>query len=211
VVEQVVVQSGQAVVEAALAEEGELDRDDLRRLSRVFVGRAMAKAEAAAASLVGFSVALKRPLAAIGAPAATYYPAVAERLGSRLVIPPHAAVCNAVGAVAGSVMQSVTALITAPEEGRYRVHLPSGLRDFKALAQADAYAEAEAMRLAETQAVAAGAATVEVKLSRRERAAEMAGGKEIFVDREITATAIGRPQLAGDRRGAGTLGAVEEG
>lgn len=94
-------------------------------------------------------------------------------------------------------MQSVTALITAPEEGRYRVHLPSGVRDFKTLAEADAYAEAEARRLAESQAEAAGAAAVEVKLSRHERAAEVAGGKDIFVDREITATAVGRPRLAG--------------
>jgi N-methylhydantoinase A/oxoprolinase/acetone carboxylase beta subunit len=196
VVERVVVQSGQAVVEAALAEEGELSGDDLRRLGRVFVGRAMTEGDGAAASLVGFSVTLKRPLAAIGAPAATYYPAVAERLGCRLVIPPHAAVSNAVGAVAGGVMQSVTALVTAPEEGRYRVHLASGVRDFTALSEADGYAETEALRLARSQAEAAGAATVEVELSRRERAAEVAGGKEIFVDREITATAFGRPRLA---------------
>ena len=156
----------------------------------------MAGGDGTAAPLVDFSVTLKRPLAAIGAPAATYYPAVAERLGCRLVIPPHAAVSNAVGAVAGGVMQSVTALVTAPDEGRYRVHLPSGVRDFTALSDADGYAETEALRLARSQAEAAGAATVEVELSRRERAAEVAGGKEIFVDREITATAFGRPRLA---------------
>ena len=36
-----------------------------------------------------------------------------------------AGVCNAVGAVAGGIMQSVSALISAPNEGLFRVHLPS--------------------------------------------------------------------------------------
>ncbi len=197
-VERVIVQSGRAVVEAALAEEGGLSADDRRRLGGIFVERALTPAAAEADPLVSFAVALKRPLAAIGAPAATYYPAVAERLDTRLVIPPHAAVTNAVGAVAGGVMQSVRLLITAPEEGCYRVHSPEGPEDFTSLEAADRHAEAAARRLAEAQARAAGAATVELELRRAERAAAVAGGKDIFVDREITATAVGRPRLAGD-------------
>ena len=66
------------------------------------------------------------PLAAIGAPVEAYYPTVAGRLNTRLVLPPFAGVCNAVGAVAGGIAQRVKLLVTQPEEGRFRLHLPEG-------------------------------------------------------------------------------------
>ncbi len=193
--ERVVVQSGQAIVEAALAEEGEMAADLRRRLAASFVGRAMERTEAS--RLVEFRAGLRRPLVAIGAPAATYYPEVARRLDTRLEVPPHAAVSNAVGAVAGGVLQTVTALITMPEEGRFRVHLPSGVKDFPGQAAAEAFAENEARHLAEAQARAAGAEAIETKTRRGERSAKMADGSEIFVDVEFVASALGRPRLGG--------------
>ncbi len=67
------------------------------------------------------SLTLHRPLVAIGAPVATYYPMVAERLHTRLCIPPHAEIANAIGAVVGSVMQTIRALVKPlPEEAGFR-------------------------------------------------------------------------------------------
>ena len=48
--------------------------------------------------------------------------------------------CNAVGAVVGGIVRTAQALITAPEEGRYRVHLPSQVSDFVSLEAAAAFA-----------------------------------------------------------------------
>ena len=82
---------------------------------------------------------LNAPLAAIGAPVGSYYPEIAKRLRTRLVIPPHADVSNAVGAVAGGVLQRVTATITQPQEGLFRAHLATGIKDFVNLEEAARY------------------------------------------------------------------------
>ena len=111
-------------------------------------------------------------------------------------MPPHAEVANAVGAVAAGVVQRIEALITAPEEGRYRVHLSSGLRDFSRLDGAAAYAAEEAKRLADAAAKRAGAGETEVKVARKDVVAEAADGRQVFFETRITATAFGRPALA---------------
>ena len=76
---------------------------------------------------------------AIGAPVGSYYPEIAKRLRTRLVIPPHADVCNAVGAVAGGVLQRASATITQPQEGLFRAHLATGIKDFINLEEAARY------------------------------------------------------------------------
>ncbi len=75
---------------------------------------------------------LATPLVAIGAPAEAFYPEVARRLGAQLVVPEHAAVCNAVGAVVGVVSE------TSRHSGQsglqwkvFRVHDPAGIREFR--------------------------------------------------------------------------------
>ena len=107
-----------------------------------------------------------------------------------------AGVANAVGAVASGVIQAAKALITAPDEQRFRVHMESGVQDFTELEAAVRYAEQEASQLAEAAARRAGAGEVRVKTWRGERIIPMPGGAEVFVDCEVTATAVGRPRLA---------------
>jgi N-methylhydantoinase A/oxoprolinase/acetone carboxylase beta subunit len=76
-------------------------------------------------------LALATPLVAIGAPVGAYYPEVARRLGAELSIPEHASVCNAVGAVAGVVSQTVEVLVNQPSFNLFRVH---DLKSFEKLA-----------------------------------------------------------------------------
>jgi N-methylhydantoinase A/oxoprolinase/acetone carboxylase beta subunit len=172
--ERVVVRSGEVLVDALLAEEGERPLE----------------------GLLAPSLGLTLPLVAVGAPAATYYPLLAGRLGVRQVVPPHAEVCNAVGAVAGGVSQRVKILVTAPGENCYRVHLPEGPRDLSDRTEALALARERARDLARDQALAAGAVAPETEEEVVERAAEVFGGDPIFVEAEVIATAAGRPRLA---------------
>jgi N-methylhydantoinase A/oxoprolinase/acetone carboxylase beta subunit len=139
---------------------------------------------------------LNRPLVAIGAPVATYYPAVAEALHTRLNIPPHAEVANAVGAVVGSVMQTVRALV-APlgEELGFRVHLSEEVRDFAELEPAVQYARQEASARAQALALRAGAASAQVSVTQRDHSAEVSGD-QLFLGSEVSATAAGRPRLS---------------
>ena len=60
---------------------------------------------AGAPSDLGCTLTLRRPLVAIGAPVAAYLPQTAASLHTELVIPHHAEVANAVGAVSGSIIQ----------------------------------------------------------------------------------------------------------
>jgi N-methylhydantoinase A/oxoprolinase/acetone carboxylase beta subunit len=200
VFEQVVVQSGKALAASALAEERAPLPGPGERLGELLVERALAgdgEDDAGDPPLLGAALVLGRPIVAIGAPAATYYPAVAARLGTRATVPPHAGVTNAVGAVASGVARTVKALITAPDDQRYRVHLASGVRDFPGLAPARDYAAAEARRLAAEQAREAGAGRIDVRVDEDERIVTGPAGDRIFVESEVVATAVGRPRLAG--------------
>jgi N-methylhydantoinase A/oxoprolinase/acetone carboxylase beta subunit len=194
--ERVVVRSGEVLVEALLAEEGERPLEAGKGPGRRLVARALQPKAARQADLLAPSLGLNLPLVAVGAPAGTYYPILAERLGVRQVVVPHAEVCNAVGAVAGGVSQRVKILVTAPGENCYRVHLPDGLRDFTDREAALALARETARDMARDQAITAGALAPETELEETERAAEVFGGDPIFVEAEVIATAVGRPRLA---------------
>lgn len=62
------------------------------------------------------------PLVAVGGPAAVFYPEVAKRLATPLVVPPHASVANAVGAAVGVVRARATVEITTSGSGVWRIH-----------------------------------------------------------------------------------------
>lgn len=202
IVEQVVKQSGEVILDAVFAETMTIARRDWGGLGNALVDRSLAPRThlngGASASLIDVAVGLTVPLAGIGAPVHSYYPAIAERLRTRLVIPRHAEVSNAVGAVAGGVMQQVTISITAPKDGLFRVHLPDGNRDFLSLETAAEHAiemaKASALALAER----AGAVDIQTRHDRRDKIFEQPGGLRLFIESEISAAAFGRPALAGD-------------
>jgi N-methylhydantoinase A/oxoprolinase/acetone carboxylase beta subunit len=195
IVEAVILQTGRAVVDAGLAAEDGSELAAGGPLGRRLVDRAVGPA-AGAGSLLTVSMKLGRRLVAIGAPVGSYYPEVARRLGTRLAIPEHAGVCNAVGAVAGGILQSVTALITAPSEGVFRVHLPTSNADFVDLDRAAAHAGAAATVLATERARAAGAGEVELRHRRSDKVHRDATGLQIFIESRIDVTAFGRPRVA---------------
>lgn len=195
VVRRVALQSGRAVVAAVLAEGFNLQLESFPAFSELFVDRAI-ESPAAGSDLFGVSLNLKRPLVAIGAPVATYYPDVAESLHTELVIPSHAEVANAVGAVVGSIMQSVRVLISPLDGGElFRVHCEDGVHDFHELEEAASFAVEAAKTRVEELARRAGASSVKVVADRKDHHA-MVAGEEFFVQSLVTATATGRPHLA---------------
>jgi N-methylhydantoinase A/oxoprolinase/acetone carboxylase beta subunit len=142
---------------------------------------------------------LRRPLVAIGAPVEAYMPRVAEQLHTELIIPPHAEVANAVGAVAGGVIQRLRVLISSLDGGeRFRLHLPDGVHDFVDLEQAVGYAQRVMSAHVEALARQAGADQVEVRIARTDRQARIAAGwgQEVYLGTELIFTAVGRPSPA---------------
>ena len=112
-------------------------------------------------------------------------------------MPTHAEICNALGAVAGGISQRVTVLVTSPAEGLYRVHGLDGVEDFRALDPAAARAGEIARAEAEARAEQAGAAEIRLQEARDDKVVTIAGSSEVFIESRITATAFGRPCLAG--------------
>jgi N-methylhydantoinase A/oxoprolinase/acetone carboxylase beta subunit len=194
VVEQAVRQSVAAILGTAFDQSLGVASDRMGALGELVMER-MAGGTASESPLVTLDMNLKRPLVGIGAPAATYYTEIARRLGAKLIVPPHADVCNAVGAVAGGVLQRVELLILQPTQGCFRVHLPDGVVDFKqldaAVERAEAAASSEVRRLAQE----AGAAEPEINIEREDKVVTTAG-TTLFIESRIRATAFGRPRLA---------------
>ncbi len=133
------------------------------------------------------------PLVGVGAPAASYYPAVAQGLGVRLVVPQHAEVANAVGAVLGQVAQRVHITVTQPVRGTFKVFTPDGPQDFRGLDAAIAQARALAAKEAHARALAAGALDPQVVFSQEDNQVNNDIDGNVFFEATVTATAWGRP------------------
>ncbi|MDH3519908.1 MAG: hydantoinase/oxoprolinase family protein [Myxococcales bacterium] len=200
VLEAVTQQSGRAILDALLAESSEHSLASGGRLGRALVDWFLSP-QRDPHLLFRPIFAIDRPLVAIGAPVATYYPSVAERLNVRLVVPPCAEVANAVGAAAAGVMQLVSILVSQPDERTFRVHLPDGIHDFTRLDDAYELASRSARDLARERAEEAGAVDIRIKEHRRETIVHSDWGENIFVEAIVKARALGRPRLVKSRRG----------
>jgi N-methylhydantoinase A/oxoprolinase/acetone carboxylase beta subunit len=145
--------------------------------------------------VVEVSLRLGVPVIGLGASAPTWYGAVGERLGCRMILPEHAGVANAIGAVAGQISQRAQALVSSPAEGRFVAHLTAGLEVFSTSEAALDAVEAALVAEASDRARAAGAVDLRVTVDRAVKAAEIEG-RQMFIEALVTATASGRPRVA---------------
>ena len=190
IVDALVDRSAEALLDAACDHDGH----SFAGLGRYLLRAATTSAER---SLVDFSVRLDRPVIGLGAPAPAYYPAVAARLGTRAVVPGHAGVANAVGAVVGGIRIQATGTIAAPDDGLYRVFAGASPRDFPDLETATAHARGMLEARAREGAVDAGARDVDLSVELRDDVA-VVEGRETLVERTVVAVASGRPRFAAD-------------
>lgn len=135
------------------------------------------------------------PVIGLGASAPAYYGAVGKRLNTRMILPEHAGVANAIGAVVGQVSMRAEVLVTQPVEGRFAVHLPGGIVNYAERDAALEAAEAACRDEASARARAAGAEEIRLTPSRdiQEVAIE---GRRMFIEARLGVTATGRPRIA---------------
>ncbi|HUS79767.1 MAG TPA: hydantoinase/oxoprolinase family protein, partial [Armatimonadota bacterium] len=145
---------------------------------------------------LGFAVRYGRPVVAIGAPAHVFLPPVGERLGCEVVVPEHAEVANAVGAVVSHVSVSQMVAIRPSEFDSFAVYAPGGRREFERLDEAINFASGEAEQVARTRALAAGAADPGVEVQVEHRLGRLATGEEQLIEVRVCATAWGHPLTA---------------
>ncbi|NOD31647.1 hydantoinase/oxoprolinase family protein [Ruegeria atlantica] len=192
IVDQLTEQTSLTLLEAAFDEEQVgfgLPSQDLAR--HVLTQRGLAQHR----GLLSLSAALNVDVVGLGASAPSYYPAVGERLHCRMILPEHAGVANAIGAVVGRLTLRRSGTVTSPVEGRYRVHLEDGPKDFAASEEALALLEKVLMSEAEGAVREAGAEDIRVIVDRDIKTARVEA-KDVFVEALITVEASGRPRVA---------------
>ncbi|MCD2178555.1 hydantoinase/oxoprolinase family protein [Rhizobium sp. C1] len=188
IVQRLTRQSSHAILEACLTDDGETGIEPAK-------SRAIARALDRQPGVVRFSLALDRPLIGLGASAPVYYPAIAEELSAPTVIPDHADVANAIGAVAGQIRETVTVFVTSPEEGIFLLNGSGETLRFVSETEALEAARARAAEHARSLAARSGLAEPHVELTEEADAAEIEGKRKL-VEARVRAVASGRPRVA---------------
>ncbi len=148
-----------------------------------------------ASGIARLKLSLDRPVIGLGASAGLHYAHLSDLLGTEVIVPDHADVANAVGAVVGQVRVAVEAHVSQPREGLFRVQAGPSLSDFTDEASALAQAEAETRHQAFRLASDAGAADAHVEIVRDLKVATIEGNRT-FIEATVTSIATGRPRIA---------------
>ena len=195
VIDQLTAQTVECLLEAAFDEDGGFDEqaETLARHPLTTAGLNRHR------GVVEVTLRLGVPVIGLGASAPSYYGAVGERLGCEMILPEHAGVANAIGAVVGQVSQRAQGLVSSPGEGRFTAHLPEGLQTFNTRDLALDTLQAALVAEATARAQAAGAADLRVTTTRDIREAQVEGNP-MFIEATVTVTASGRPRVAHETR-----------
>ena len=192
VVDRLTQQTVDCLLEAAFGEDagfaGQVP-EELARHPLAVAGMAQHR------GVVEVSLRLGVPVIGLGASAPSYYGAVGDRLGCRMILPEHAGVANAIGAVAGQISQRAQATVSSPAEGRFVAHLATGLEVFTTAAAALEAVEEALVIEASDRARQAGAVDLRVSVDREVKEVEIEG-RRMFIEAKVTATASGRPRVA---------------
>ena len=147
--------------------------------------------------VVRLSLTLGVPVIGLGASAPSYYPPLGPRLGTRMILPAHAGVANAIGAVVGQVSMTATGIVTAPGPGIFAAHLPDGPKRFATRDQALEALESHLITEARARARAAGVEEIRLSVARDISEIEIEG-QPMFIEAKLMVTAQGRPRIAVD-------------
>ena len=137
------------------------------------------------------------PLVAIGAPAQVLAQAAAEKLGAQLIVPEHAEVANAVGAISGVLTMQLEGSVLPLEYG-FAAHTPEECRSFNTLEEAREWLHTEMERLLEERIQEAhieGFALERTMLNNNQLGTLSTG--MVFLEYKLRAIAVGRPIFHG--------------
>ncbi|MEY1557213.1 hydantoinase/oxoprolinase N-terminal domain-containing protein [Yoonia sp. R2331] len=192
IVDQVTAQTVDCLLEAAFAE----DARDFDRTADVLATHPLTVAGLDRhQGIVETILRLGLPVIGLGASSASYYGPVGARLGTKMIVPDHADVANAIGAVVGQVRMQAEGTVTAPSAGRFVAHLTTGPQDFADHDAAFAALEAALTDDATARAQAAGVISPRISTTRNVQEAQIEG-QTMFVSATLRVTASGRPRIA---------------
>jgi len=143
----------------------------------------------------------KRPVIGIGAPITFFLPRAAAMINARAVLPEHADVANAIGAITSKVVIERQVRIVPAEGSGFFIEGLSGARRFEDFDEADAFAKSELADMARRLAEKAGTSSRTVTIEIEDQLPEDAGGHPVFLGRIVKARLCGPPDrvMAGER------------
>ncbi|HQM67401.1 MAG: hydantoinase/oxoprolinase family protein [Euryarchaeota archaeon] len=154
---------------------------------------------------IDFSVDMRlhRKIIGIGAPIGAYLPSVAQRLHTELLMPENSDVGNAVGAITGSIMESVEVLIKPKpglgvmEDPPCTMHSMDEMREFETMSEAAAYAKSWGENKVRRNAVTAGADEIEVLVENHRMMGQIgkSWGDGLTLEVHVKVTAVGKPRM----------------
>jgi N-methylhydantoinase A/oxoprolinase/acetone carboxylase beta subunit len=188
IIDQLTSQTVDCLLEAAFAEDHRDWGSDPSALSHSALTKAGLDQHR---GVIETTLKLGVPIIGLGASAASYYGAVGDRLHTPMILPEHADVANAIGAVVGQVAMHETGTVTS-----------SGTESFATLGQrfadqntAMATLETHLSQVARTKAKDAGVEDIRLTIHRDIKDATIEG-QPMFIEAVIKVTAQGRPRIA---------------
>jgi N-methylhydantoinase A/oxoprolinase/acetone carboxylase beta subunit len=192
IIDQLTKQTTLTLLETAIEEEDEGFGLPAAQLARHIL---MQRGLAGHRGMLALDAALNIDVVGLGASAPSYYPAVGEHLHCRMILPHHADVANAIGAVVGRIAMRRSGTVSSPSEGQFRVFLESGPQDFSSSDAAMKSLETELSKQAQDAAREAGAQDIHLHIERDISTAQIES-RQVFVEAMLTVEASGRPRVA---------------
>ena len=193
IVDQLTAQTVDCLLEAAFDEDGrDWDRCSPDILARHPLTLAGLDGHL---GIIQTKLSLGVPVIGLGASAGSYYGAVGDRLNARTILPEHAGVANAIGAVVGQVAMHASGTVTSPATGIFVVHLSAGTQQFSDSVSAMAVLEAALTAQATQSARDAGVEEIRLTIDRDVMQANVEN-QAMFIEATVRITAQGRPRIA---------------
>jgi N-methylhydantoinase A/oxoprolinase/acetone carboxylase beta subunit len=190
IVDQLTAQTVDCLLQAGFAEDGRDWPDPVALAQHPLTTAGLDHHQ----GVVRMQMSLGVPVIGLGASAATYYGAVGDRLGAKMILPEHGGVANAIGAVVGQVRMQATGTITSAGEGAFAVHLPEGPQMFAERDFALAALEVALRAQAEAAVRASGVEDIRFAVSRDISEAEIEN-RAMFIEATLRVEASGRPRI----------------
>ncbi|MEM8536287.1 MAG: hydantoinase/oxoprolinase family protein, partial [Pseudomonadota bacterium] len=193
IIDQLTAQTVTCLLQSAFAED-DLNWEDPVGLAAHPLTRAGLDRHA---GVVAVNLSLGVPVIGLGASAGTYYGAVGERLGTQMIVPDHAGVANAIGAVVGQVRMQASGTITSGGDSAYIAHLPDGPQSFGQLEDALKALRDVLQDQASRHVRAAGVDDVHFAENLDLQEIDV-DGRRMFIEAAVRIIASGRPRIADD-------------
>jgi len=140
-------------------------------------------------------VQLNHPIIGIGAPAHLFLPRAAKLLETEAILPPHADVANAIGAIISPVSIRHHVEISPSESGTYYVAGLPNTPTYQSFDEAYQFSVEQLKTIVRERAKNAGTRQTRVEITVRDRIAPASDGSLLFIGRVLEAHLTGRPDL----------------